>query len=52
MQEVCEKLRRVTAEADGGRRRVEQLEAQLLEALNADARTSPVDVRGSSQRCV
>ena len=44
-QEVCEKLRTVAAEADGGRRRISQLEAQLLEALNADTKTSPVDVR-------
>ena len=51
LQEVCEKLRTVTGEADGGRRRIEQLEAQLLEALNADTRASPVDVRGCRQRC-
>jgi hypothetical protein len=47
-QEVCEKLRSMTTQADGARRRVEQLEAQLLEALNADTRMSPVDVRANA----
>ena len=48
---MCEKLRKAAAEADGKGRRVEHLEAQLLEALSTGQdREAAADVRLSAAR--